>query len=85
MLKDFFVGVETPSADGDGASAEMTCAVDVVGRVADDDELFGGEIELQMFPNAIGGERRKIATVVRLVTKRAGKREKAFRDRRAPS
>src|SRR5258708_15096130 len=50
-------------------------AGDVVGCVADDDELFGREIELQVFADALSGERRKIAAVVRLVSEGAGQRE----------
>src|SRR5258708_13217723 len=50
-------------------------AGDVGGWVADDDELFGREIELQVFADALSGERRKIAAVVRLVSEGAGQRE----------
>ena len=76
VLKNFFIRVETSGADCDGPSTEMARAVDVVWRVADDDELFWRESELQMFSNALGGERGKIASIMRLVTKRAWQSEK---------
>src|SRR5690242_14139078 len=54
----------------------MTRAIDVVWRIADDDEVFRREIELQVFANALGCECGQIATIVRLVTERTRQREK---------
>ena len=65
--ENIFAAVEAAGADGKGTSAEVFRAFDVVGCVADDDELFRRKIELQVFANAIGGQRGKHAAIVRLV------------------
>src|ERR1700693_1111269 len=66
-----FGAVEAAGVDRERACAEVFGAFDVVRRVANDYELFGSEIHLQVFANAVGGERGKIAPVVRLVAERA--------------
>ena len=40
---------EAAGAYGQGAGAEVSRTLDVVWRVADDDELFGREVELRVF------------------------------------
>src|SRR5215204_553834 len=45
--------VAAPRRDGDGARAEVAGAGDVVGRVADDDELFRGEVAAQVAADAL--------------------------------
>ncbi len=56
--------IHAPGGDGDGARAEVSGAGDVVGRVADDDELRGTQIEIEMPVDARGSERGQLAAVV---------------------
>src|SRR5713226_176653 len=64
---------------GDDARAEMPGAGDVVGRIADDDELSGLKLSAEMFVDTLRGDRRQIAPLERLVAKRAGQREKSVK------
>src|SRR5215212_6434751 len=45
--------VAAAGGDGDGARAEVAGAGDVVGRVADDDELFGFEVNPEVPADAL--------------------------------
>lgn len=44
VREQVFGTVHAPGGDGDGACSVVTCAGDVVGRVADDDELRGLQV-----------------------------------------
>jgi hypothetical protein len=70
-------GIGASGCDSDGACAEVSGAGDVVGCVADDDELRGRERELEMRVEARGGEGGKVASVVRVFAERAGEREES--------
>ena len=64
--------------DGDGARAEVAGAGDVVGRVADDDELVGVEVSVQVTADALASDRREVASVVREFAECAGQTEELF-------
>ena len=64
--------IKPSRVDRERTRAEVFGTIDVVGRVADYDELFAREIELQVFADSLIGERGQIAAIVRLVTKGAG-------------
>ncbi len=71
-MREKFVGVVIATCrDGDGARAEVFGAGDVVGRVADDDELCGREFEIESAIDARGSQSGKVAAVVRIVAERA--------------
>ena len=71
----FFRWVRPPGGDGDGACAEMARTGDVIGRIADDDELRGLEIKMKMATDALLRDGRKIAAVVRVIAECAWKLE----------
>ena len=64
VSEKFFGRVKTSGADRDRACSKMPRTVNVIGRVADDDELLGGEVELKMFADTFSGLRGQIAAVV---------------------
>jgi hypothetical protein len=74
--ENVFKTVEAARADSERAGAEVFGAFDVVWCVADNDKLFGRDIELQVFANAVSRQRGKVAAIVRLVTEGSGQVEK---------
>src|ERR1044072_2130361 len=61
VSEEFVRGVAAPRGDGDGARAEVSGAGDVVGRVADDDELFGVEVAAQLTADALARDGGQVA------------------------
>ena len=59
--------------------SEVMRAIDVVGCIADDNELFRREIHLQVFANPFSRTRGQVATIVRLITKRTRQCEEAIK------
>ena len=71
--------VHAAGADGDGASAKMPGTRNVVWRVADNYELRRLKFHPQVPRNALSGERRKIASIVRLFAEGARQSEESER------
>ncbi len=64
--------VDAARADADDARADVARAGDVVGRVADDDELVRLKPEAEVAADAFAREARQVAAVVRVVAEGAG-------------
>ena len=79
VVTEEFVGrVAAPRGDGDGARAEVAGAGDVVRGVADDDELVGAEVSIQVTADALAGDGGEVAPVVREFAEGAGQPEELF-------
>src|SRR6266850_4262135 len=70
--------IKPAGANREREGAEVFGAIDVVGCVANDDELFFRKIELQVFLDSLIRERGQIAAIMRLVAKGA-RQVKEFR------
>src|SRR5713226_10109216 len=68
----FFGRMNTAGSDRQDARAEVPGTGDVVGGVADHDELFGFKLLAEMLVDSLRGDRRQIAPVKRFVAKGAG-------------
>jgi hypothetical protein len=72
MRQKVLRAVEPTRSNRDCTRAKVTGTGNVVGGVADDDELVWPEIKVQVTPDSLRGEQRQIAAIMRLVAKRSG-------------
>ncbi len=63
--------MNSPGRHDQDARAKVTGAGDVVGSIADHDELFRLKICAEMLIDSLRGQRRQVAAIERIVTERA--------------